>query len=127
MGRGCEIPVSHQGHTGKGGGHIGANSCKVIICRCAVAIEAFTPKSLVDRVCTCFHCSNTRLRYIAARTGVRSDVSTPFKTSREAAKYARLARGSLVQHALLEQCGAEVPDLDTFRSLVIHDYHVGLG
>jgi hypothetical protein len=31
-------------------------------------------------VCTCVHCSNTRLRHRAARTGVQSDVSPPFTT-----------------------------------------------
>jgi hypothetical protein len=42
----------------KGGGYIGLDPYKVIICRCAVAIEAFTPKSSVDRVRTHFHHSN---------------------------------------------------------------------
>jgi hypothetical protein len=27
------------------------------------------------------------------------------------------------RNSCLQRCGAEVPDLDTFRSLVIHDYH----
>jgi hypothetical protein len=30
------------------------------------------------RVCTCVHYSNTRLRHIAARTGVQADASTLF-------------------------------------------------
>jgi hypothetical protein len=33
----------------KGGRRIGLDSCKVIKSRCAVAIEAFTTKSLVDQ------------------------------------------------------------------------------
>jgi hypothetical protein len=49
----------------------------VIIYRCAVAIEAFTPKSLVDRIVHVLSLS-TPVSDIAALTGVQSDVSTPF-------------------------------------------------
>jgi hypothetical protein len=36
----------------KEGGCIGMSLVKAIICRCAITLEAFTPKSLIDRVCT---------------------------------------------------------------------------
>jgi len=62
---------------GKGSGRIGLDSCKVIIYRCAVATEAFMPKSLVDKAVHVLSLP-TPVSDIAARTGVQSDVSTPF-------------------------------------------------
>jgi hypothetical protein len=61
---------------GKGSGRIGLDSCKLIIYRCAVAIEAFMPKNLVDMAHVLS--LSTPVSDIAARTGVQSDVSTPF-------------------------------------------------